>query len=711
MASNHVVLLAARLSSFGGGDPFFQYWTNWTAKTGGKAFQTSGGTLIKDLMQEITNSLVITCVSNLHVTVDPPAFSSWLTTVPTAYDQVWPGDTQEFSLVIKVPLGTPAGDYPFTLHVVDGQAVEFMIQSVVVHVLAQVPLPLALNNSNVTWTTDSSLPWFGQGNVSHDGVASARSFPIGDGEQTSLTTTILNGPGTLSFWWKVSSQTNADVLSFVSYGSGITNLSAHISGEAGWTQFSMLLPGGPQTLIWTYSKDASQSAGLDVGFVDQFSYAVGATLPFIITNPVSQLTVAGNPVTFSVLANGTPTLAYQWRFNGRDIPGATSNTFTLPVPVRADAGLYAVRVSNPYGTTNSADAALAVIPLIQRGDNSLGQTKPLLSAVSPVAIAAGSYHTLALLGDGTLLGWGQNYEGQCNPPPGLTNVVQIAAGGYHSLALRADGTVAAWGANDYHQSTQPAGLSNVLAVAGGFWHSLALRANGTVAAWGDNSYGQTAVPFGLNNVVAIAASGNHSLALRANGTVVAWGDNTDANGNFAGQSTVPWTLNGVQAIGAGEYHSLAVRTNGTVVAWGDDAQGQCQAPANLTNAVTVVGGSAHSIALKADSSVVAWGNNWEGQCNYPTNLFNIAAIAAGKVHSLFLVGLPQPKLMRTSRAGNQFSVFVSTFPGKNYVLEYKTSLNATTWTAAATMRGNGGLQTLTDSTATTAPRFYRVRLW
>ncbi|HWI58950.1 MAG TPA: hypothetical protein VNZ22_17115, partial [Bacillota bacterium] len=201
MASNHVVLLAARLSSFGGGDPFFQYWTNWTAKTGGKAFQTSGGTLIKDLMQEITNSLVITCVSNLHVTVDPPAFSSWLTTVPTAYDQVWPGDTQEFSLVIKVPLGTPAGDYPFTLHVVDGQAVEFMIQSVVVHVLAQVPLPLALNNSNVTWTTDSSLPWFGQGNVSHDGVASARSFPIGDGEQTSLTTTILNGPGTLSFWW------------------------------------------------------------------------------------------------------------------------------------------------------------------------------------------------------------------------------------------------------------------------------------------------------------------------------------------------------------------------------------------------------------------------------------------------------------------------------------------------------------------------------
>ncbi|HWX22279.1 MAG TPA: hypothetical protein VN578_20455 [Candidatus Binatia bacterium] len=710
MASNHVVLLAARVSSGAFTDYYFNYWTNWTGRTGGKAFQSTNSTLINDLMHEITNSLTITCVSSLQVVAEPTAFSSWLATVPSAYGQTCSGDTRDFNLAVTVPAGTPGGDYAFTLRAVDDKGVGYLSRSVLIHVFPTLTLPMALNNSNLAWATDSGRPWFGQANVSHDGVASGRSYFIGDGQQTSLTTTT-NGPGTLSFWWKVSSQTNADRLSFLSYGGGTTNLTAEISGETGWKQVSLLLPGGPQTLVWAYTKDVSQSAGLDAGFVDQVSYKTGPTLPFIITDPVSQLTTAGNPVTFSVLAGGTPRLAYQWRWNGNDIPGATSNGFTLPAPNGTDAGVYSVRVANPYGATNSANASLTVIPLILRGDNALGQAEPCLIATNPVAIAAGAYHTLVLLGDGTVLAWGENYDGQCNPPKGLADVVQVAGGGYHSLALRADRSVAAWGANDYHQCATPAGLSNVVAVAGGFWHSLALQEDGTVGAWGDNNYGQTAVPVGLKNVVAIAASGNHSLALRADGTVVAWGDNSDANGNFAGESMVPPNLNGVQAIGAGEYHSLAVRSNGTVVAWGDNSEGQCQAPANLTNAVAVVGGGKHSLAIKADASVAAWGNNWDGQCNYPTNLFNIAAMAAGEAHSVFLVGLCQPKLMRACHAGNQFSLVLSTYPGKNYVLEYTTSLKATTWTSTTMVRGNGGLQTLMDSAATNSPRFYRVRLW
>ena len=35
--------------------------------------------------------------------------------------------------------------------------------------------------------------------------------------------------------------------------------------------------------------------------------------------------------------------------------------------------------------------------------------------------------------------------GQCNVPSGLSGVTAIAAGSYHSLALKGDGTVVAWG--------------------------------------------------------------------------------------------------------------------------------------------------------------------------------------------------------------------------------------------------------------------------
>jgi alpha-tubulin suppressor-like RCC1 family protein len=52
------------------------------------------------------------------------------------------------------------------------------------------------------------------------------------------------------------------------------------------------------------------------------------------------------------------------------------------------------------------------------------------------AIAAGSFHSLALKGNGTVVSWGSNAFGQASPPAGLSGVTAIAAGPYHSLALR-----------------------------------------------------------------------------------------------------------------------------------------------------------------------------------------------------------------------------------------------------------------------------------
>ncbi|HEX2705090.1 MAG TPA: hypothetical protein VHM65_04970 [Candidatus Lustribacter sp.] len=131
-------------------------------------------------------------------------------------------------------------------------------------------------------------------------------------------------------------------------------------------------------------------------------------------------------------------------------------------------------------------------------------------------------------------------------------MVAISARGYRSLALRGDGTVVGWGLNENGQGTPPAGLTGVVAISLGFNHSLALRDDGTVVGWGHNSQGQATPPAGLTDAVAIAAGYNHSLALRSNGIVVGWGFNGD------GRATPPSGLTGVAAIAAGERHSLAV---------------------------------------------------------------------------------------------------------------------------------------------------------
>ena len=89
--------------------------------------------------------------------------------------------------------------------------------------------------------------------------------------------------------------------------------------------------------------------------------------PSIATQPVSQTVTAGQAATFSVTANGTSPLSYQWKKNGTAISGATSATYTTPATVSTDSGAqFSVVVSNSAGSVSSSTATLTVsVPLNQ----------------------------------------------------------------------------------------------------------------------------------------------------------------------------------------------------------------------------------------------------------------------------------------------------------------------------------------------------------
>ncbi len=227
-----------------------------------------------------------------------------------------------------------------------------------------------------------------------------------------------------------------------------------------------------------------------------------------------------------------------------------------------------------------------------------------------LAIAAGHETSYALLSNGTVMAWGRGTEGELGngtseafsrvpvAVSGLSDATSIAAGGWHGLALLRNGTLVAWGWNEFGQlgddtnenSNVPvhvcAGggktpcatdLSGVEAIAAGGDHNFALMKNETVMAWGGNRWGQlgsgeetgggethgpeicktkdafknqpcsrTPIPVsGLSEVTELAAGqGQYSNTLAAlrDGDVMSWGENYYddlGNGTSGGDTDIP----------------------------------------------------------------------------------------------------------------------------------------------------------------------------
>jgi glucose/arabinose dehydrogenase len=94
------------------------------------------------------------------------------------------------------------------------------------------------------------------------------------------------------------------------------------------------------------------------GTISKISYT-GSQAPNITQNPQSRTIIVGDPVTFSVAADGAT--AFQWQRNGVNISGATSGSYTLATTTVADSGArFRAVVSNSFGSVTSTEATLTV---------------------------------------------------------------------------------------------------------------------------------------------------------------------------------------------------------------------------------------------------------------------------------------------------------------------------------------------------------------
>lgn len=152
----------------------------------------------------------------------------------------------------------------------------------------------ALDNNKLSFSTAGDGDFTSQtADYYYDGDA-ARSGKISHNQESSLETTV-TGPCSLSFYWKVSSESGYDYLRVKIDGVEQDK----ISGSSEWAKKTLQIGAGSHTVSWIYTKDYSVSSGQDAGWIDKVETESGGTsLADAVDAPELTFTTGGDGTFF-----------------------------------------------------------------------------------------------------------------------------------------------------------------------------------------------------------------------------------------------------------------------------------------------------------------------------------------------------------------------------------------------------------------------------
>lgn len=126
---------------------------------------------------------------------------------------------------------------------------------------------------------------------------------------------------------------------------------------AGATQSSYVIAAATTADAGNYSVVVSNSAGSATSNSAALTVQVP---PSLTVAPSAQTVSAGERITLSVTAGGSPAPTYQWQKNGVNLAGATSSTLVIAAAAPSDAGTYSVTVTNAAGSVSSVPVLVTV---------------------------------------------------------------------------------------------------------------------------------------------------------------------------------------------------------------------------------------------------------------------------------------------------------------------------------------------------------------